>query len=1197
MKTMRPKPLRDLTVLLAAAIFVPPASAAVLSYAGTHTNLGSGWRTSAVAKPLDADADRVLGTDGYHLVNRPPVLPAYVSQTTILTSTYPGNGGYALMDDPVAMPGVFITGTMNPHPGPGVSADLFRFTLNTNAVGRTIRVGLLVDNLDIASFNASSLSLVQTNSPGATSGPVATGSAAFNDRIPDWVFFDIAGAAAGDTFIVRGVGGASSTAALGGVSFDSLGTVINTADSGPGSLRAVVAASSPGATITFATNLSGQTITLTSEVPLDKSLVLDASALPGGVTISGNGTGRLLNIGPGGNVTLVGLTFMGGGWVYSGGAIYTAGGSALRISRCTFFGNTALEGGAILNDGSLVVENSTFSGNSGGYGGALQCRYLASLVHCTFSSNSASYGGAIYNKWSTLTINNSIIAGNTAGGGGGDILSESAALVLTNANLIQDAVQDASSPPTAGPAPLTNAPLLAALGAYGGPAQTMPPLIGSPAIDAAGVGVLPTDQRGLPRVIGPAADLGAVEFFVTNAVVTTNVDSGIGSLRFAVDHGSPAASNSVTFAANLAAQTIQLTRGQLYLNKSFSVDASALSSPVKINANSTSRILYVETNAVVVLNSLVLSNGLAAGVNGTNGATSGDRGGDGTAAFGGGIYNAGNLTLNQTTLGGCVALGGNGGRGIFTAPGTSAPGYGGGIYNLGTLTLNQSALISNSVTGGAGGLGVAYPGRVGSPGLGGGIYNAGTVTLNDTTVTGGSANGGAGGSTQSGAPGGNAGAGQGGAIFSTGALTLNRSTIAGTAANGGAGGNGTGSPSGLSARAGGQGAGGALYNLGTLAINQSTIANTTAAGGAGGLDFNFAFPGTGGDGFGGAIYNAASLALNQDTVSGGTAIAGANGNGLTNAASEGGGIYGASAFSLFNSIVAGNSALTGSNLVGSVTLTGTNVTTGDPLLSPLGYYGGLTPTLRPLAGSRAIDAGSDAATNAPYNFATDQRGQPRRSGLRVDIGAAELQFGVPTITALGATVTGSNPANGAFTVQLAVSVNPNGEATAGVYFQYGLTAAYAGTNGPTNVPMMVAPYQATNLSVAIPFNSGFTYHWNARAANSLFSASTPDQTFHLAPPGLPGDTNGDGVVSQSELDAVYASYLPTSPWLALTNVAGLGGTNVTFALEGSPLGAYTVEYSTNLADWLPLGPATPRYGFTDTNAPALPQRHYRLRYP
>ena len=42
---------------------------------------------------------------------------------------------------------------------------------------------------------------------------------------------------------------------------------------------------------------------------------------------------------------------------------------------------------------------------------------------------------------------------------------------------------------------------------------------------------------------------------------------------------------------------------------------------------------------------------------------------------------------------------------------------------------------------------------------------------------------------------------------------------------------------------------------------------------------------------------------------------------------------------------------------------------------------------------------------------------------------------------------------------------------------------------------------------------------------------------------------------------------------------------------------YTVQYSTNLVNWLPLGPATPRYLFTDTNAPAGPQRYYRLSYP
>ena len=90
---------------------------------------------------------------------------------------------------------------------------------------------------------------------------------------------------------------------------------------------------------------------------------------------------------------------------------------------------------------------------------------------------------------------------------------------------------------------------------------------------------------------------------------------------------------------------------------------------------------------------------------------------------------------------------------------------------------------------------------------------------------------------------------------------------------------------------------------------------------------------------------------------------------------------------------------------------------------------------------------------------------------------------------------------------------------------------------------------------------------------------------------------GDGVVSQSELNAVYANYVTNSPWLYMTNVAGLGGTNVTFALSNTVLGSYTVQYTTNFTTWYPLGPASPRYRFTDTNAPSTPQRYYRLTYP
>ena len=144
-------------------------------------------------------------------------------------------------------------------------------------------------------------------------------------------------------------------------------------------------------------------------------------------------------------------------------------------------------------------------------------------------------------------------------------------------------------------------------------------------------------------------------------------------------------------------------------------------------------------------------------------------------------------------------------------------------------------------------------------------------------------------------------------------------------------------------------------------------------------------------------------------------------------------------------------------------------------------------------------------------------------------------------------------------------------------------------------------FNTGNVTVTVPgFSSGVSYHWNVAGTNVAGSSSSPDQTFTIGMPpgsGIPGDIDGDGFVSQSELDAVYGHYVTNSPWLYMTNVAGLGSPNVTFALSNSVVGGYSVEYSTNLTDWHPLSPAEPRYFFMDTNAPAVPYRYYRLVYP
>lgn len=122
-----------LTALLGALVNATPLRAVVIPYAGAQTGLGFGWRTQSVNKTLDLDGGNILGTDGYVLVNLPPVTLGYVSAMTILTSTYPGNGYDAQLDDPNNLPALFTTGTMNPAPGTGTSADLFPFSLTGNA--------------------------------------------------------------------------------------------------------------------------------------------------------------------------------------------------------------------------------------------------------------------------------------------------------------------------------------------------------------------------------------------------------------------------------------------------------------------------------------------------------------------------------------------------------------------------------------------------------------------------------------------------------------------------------------------------------------------------------------------------------------------------------------------------------------------------------------------------------------------------------------------------------------------------------------------------------------------------------------------------------------------------------------------------------------------------------------------------------
>ena len=352
--------------------------------------------------------------------------------------------------------------------------------------------------------------------------------------------------------------------------------VTTTADAGPGSLRDAVldASALVGAhRITFAANLSGKTLRLTSgRLQLEGQISIDASALPGGFRIDGNHASRIFYIGYRASVTLTSLTLTNGYEVNSGGGgLYNEEGGTVTLNQCVLSGNAADYGGGLYNEygtvtlnqctltgnaaddeggglynyeGTVTVNQSTLIGNTARYGGGLyNYEGTVALNSSTVTGNLANNGdgGGLYNEYGRLTLDQSTLAGNLADDGGG-IYNYEGDLTLDHSTLAGNvADEDAGGLYNYdGEVTLDNSivagnlgdgeesnidgwfewedfnltagdPGLAPLGDYGGPTLTMPPLPGSRAIGMSGGSSFSTDQRGFPRRVGLATDLGAVE--------------------------------------------------------------------------------------------------------------------------------------------------------------------------------------------------------------------------------------------------------------------------------------------------------------------------------------------------------------------------------------------------------------------------------------------------------------------------------------------------------------------------------------------------------------------------------------------------------------------------------------------------------------------------------------------------------------
>ena len=135
---------------------------------------------------------------------------------------------------------------------------------------------------------------------------------------------------------------------------------------------------------------------------------------------------RIIRVDASGDLTLNNITLSNGcvdgsGFSRAGGAI--SNGGVLSIVDSTFSGNTAYNGGALHNYGTInMIQNSTFSGNPARFdgGGINNEGIITTIQNTTFSGNSTpSDGGGIYNNGSINTIQNSTFSANSADQGAG----------------------------------------------------------------------------------------------------------------------------------------------------------------------------------------------------------------------------------------------------------------------------------------------------------------------------------------------------------------------------------------------------------------------------------------------------------------------------------------------------------------------------------------------------------------------------------------------------------------------------------------------------------------------------------------------------------------------------------------------------------------------------------------------------------
>lgn len=597
-----------------------------------------------------------------------------------------------------------------------------------------------------------------------------------------------------------------------------------------------------------------------------------------------------------------------------------AGGTGYVGTMINFSAGGGSGAAATVDTSNGVITGVTINSNGGGTG------YHGTHGGTTFPVTFSGSGTGATGAYATVNATGSIVSVTVPNGGsgylsvdftGGGGSAKAVAIVGANGKIVGITM-------TNGGAGYTSPPSVQ-IDFGGGHGALLQPVMSAgynagPGYDeVTGLGS-PIANTLIPALVAPLANS-----LPRSIIVTTSSDSPTASgvsLRDAVnlanEETAAGVSPTITFATNLNGDTITLTQGELSLIGGSGTTTINGAGQITISGNLTSSVFGLDVGAHAVLAGLSIDNGNA-----------------GHAGDGGGIFNAGSLTVNNTTFHNDLAeVGGGDG------------GYGGAIFDFGALTINNSTFSANGAANGGGAIDNAGGGEVANSLT----INACTFTNNKTT------NGGDGGAINNGG--------------TASVLSISDSTYsANDAYNAGAINNGTGDSLNISnstiANNSATGFGGGISNSGSLTVANLTLVGNTSGSYGGG--FALLYYGTG--------------SINNTIIAGNSAV------------SAGPDVFllGGSVATKYSLI--GNTGSSGISIGGS---SGNINPTGNLGLGPLGNNGGPTQTIALLPGSPAISKGKvSLAVNAHGQaLTTDQRGLPRNVNGNVDIGAFQLQ---PTV--------------------------------------------------------------------------------------------------------------------------------------------------------------------------------------------------------